>query len=166
MAKGNKLKWCLRQKRGVSLVKPSENLADAYLAKSREALGVMRTLEEKSYSWAISSCYYAMYYSVYAILMRMGIKSEIHSCTIELMRSVLSDIYDTSDVEVMQRSFECRIENQYYTTIVPESEMHHDLFDHAPRFYSRAQEALISINEDLINSSRRLLQDLVGDRTE
>jgi uncharacterized protein (UPF0332 family) len=150
----------MKQKRGVSLTDPSENLAQAYLAKARDALEVMRTLEDKSYSWAVSSCYYTMYYSVYAILMRLGIKSEIHSCTITLMRYVLSDIFVENDAKIFERAFESRIENQYYTVVLPESQKQYDLFDHAPRFYTIAQDHLISIKAADIRRKRESISEI------
>jgi len=33
-----KLKWCFRQKKGIKLVKPSDNLCEAYLQKAKEAV--------------------------------------------------------------------------------------------------------------------------------
>ncbi len=75
-----KIQWCLKKGRGLSLIPPNENLSKAYVTKAKEAVEVMRTLQEQSPSWAMSACYYSMYYSLYAIMIKMGIKSEIHSC--------------------------------------------------------------------------------------
>ena len=33
-----KLKWCFKQKKGIKLVEPSDNLCEAYLQKAKEAL--------------------------------------------------------------------------------------------------------------------------------
>jgi len=76
-----KIQWCLKKERGISLIRPNENLAKSYVATAKEAAEVMRTLQEKSMAWAMSACYYSMYYSLYAIMMKLGVKSEIHSCT-------------------------------------------------------------------------------------
>jgi len=78
------IRWCKKKKKGIRLISPNENLADAYLFKAEDALETMNSIT--SPDWRISTAYYAMYYSVYAILMKSGIKSEIHSCTIECMR--------------------------------------------------------------------------------
>ncbi len=61
------LKWCLKQGRGVRLVKPSENLVRAYQQKSRNALKSMEVnAREGIYEWAVSASYYARYFAVYA----------------------------------------------------------------------------------------------------
>ena len=33
-----KLKWCFKQKKGIKIVTPSDNLCEIYLQKSKEAL--------------------------------------------------------------------------------------------------------------------------------
>jgi len=35
------LRWCLKQRKGIALVRPSNNLTTAYLGKSRNALKSM-----------------------------------------------------------------------------------------------------------------------------
>ncbi len=40
-----KIQWCLGKERGISLVKPNENLAKAYMAKAKESIEVMRYLQ-------------------------------------------------------------------------------------------------------------------------
>ena len=47
------LTWCLRQRSGIRIVKPSDNLARAYLKKSRSAMDV--NLDAGIYEWAISA---------------------------------------------------------------------------------------------------------------
>ena len=75
----NKIIWCLKQKRGVKIVEPNENLYKAYILKAREALEAMNVnSERKILSWAVSASYYARYFAVYALLSKIGIKSEIH----------------------------------------------------------------------------------------
>lgn len=86
----DKIQWCIQQKRGIELIEPSENLAKAYLQKAEKALASMKANKGNT-EWEISSGYYAMYFSVYAILMRLGVKSEIHSCTIEFAKSTSKD---------------------------------------------------------------------------
>lgn len=53
------LKWCLKQPRGIRLVEPSENLVNAYLEKSRNALRSMEVnARESIVEWAVfaSAC--------------------------------------------------------------------------------------------------------------
>lgn len=79
------LKWCLKQSKGIKLLKPSENLARAYLGKSRNALKAMKVnAEAEIIDWAVSASYYAKYFAVYALFWKLGVKCEIHECTIAL----------------------------------------------------------------------------------
>lgn len=55
--------------------------------------------------------YYACYNSLYAILMKCGIYSEIHDCTIGLM---LFLGFDPEDVKFIMRLKHNRIDIQYY----------------------------------------------------
>lgn len=87
-----KLKWCFKQKKGIKLVEPSDNLCGAYLQKAKEALEATIVNSKAGLtSWAISASYYAKYFSVYALLSKIGIKSEIHDCTIEVFKFLFHD---------------------------------------------------------------------------
>src|SRR3989344_8166585 len=87
-----KILWCFKQKKGIKLVKPNENLCNAYLKKSNNALKSMQlNMESKIYEWAVEAAYYARYYSIYALLQKLGLKSEIHDCSIILIKYLLQD---------------------------------------------------------------------------
>lgn len=156
-----KIQWCLKKERGISLIRPNENLAQSYVAKAKEAAEVMRTLQEKSMAWAMSACYYSMYYSLYAVMMKLGVKSEIHSCTITFMRYALKGYFDESDVKVLERAFEARIDHQYYVTKIPEAEKMDELFENAILFYEKSQNVLSEIDESFINSVRKKIHSLM-----
>ncbi len=81
----NKIKWCFDLKTGLSFVNPNENLSEIYLEKSNKSLKLLKKLEEDFDEWIISTAYYALYHRVYAALIKIGIKSKNHSCTIELI---------------------------------------------------------------------------------
>ncbi len=68
------LKWCCKQKHGISLVEPSKNLSLAFIEKAERSLEEMKNakyLESK-----LSFAYYSIYEAVYAVLQRIGVKSE------------------------------------------------------------------------------------------
>ena len=69
----DKIKWCLTAKNGLELIEPNENLAKAYLKKAEDVLRAATVLKDNK-DWEISSSYYTMYFSLYAILMKIGIK--------------------------------------------------------------------------------------------
>lgn len=41
-------------------------------------------LQINEIDWVITTPYYARYFALYALLMKMGIKSEIHDCSIAI----------------------------------------------------------------------------------
>ena len=110
------LKWCLRQEKGVKLVKPSENLKKAYLEKSRNALKSMDVNAKAGISeWAVSASYYAKYFAVYALLSKIGVKCEIHDCTIAVFNYLFGNSVPPQITHELRKSKEDRIEQQYYT---------------------------------------------------
>jgi len=79
------IKWCCKQKDGIRLIEPNDNLAESYMKMAEEAPGTMNREKNYNLNFAISACYYSMYYSLYSILMKIGVKCEIHSCTLEFI---------------------------------------------------------------------------------
>ncbi len=87
-----RLKWCMKQSKGIQKVRPSANLVKAYVQKSRTALKSMElNAKEDIYEWAVSASYYARYFAVYALLQKIGVKCEIHDCTIALFGYLFQD---------------------------------------------------------------------------
>jgi len=85
MLKDNALIWCLKQKRGIRITEPNQNLTKAYLKKATSALNTMTaTLQINEADWTATTAYYARYFALYALLMKIGVKSEIHECTITM----------------------------------------------------------------------------------
>ena len=68
----DKIKWCSGKKEGLSLIESNSNLAEAYLKKAEEALESMRINVIKD--WKISTAYYTIYFSLYSLLIKIGIK--------------------------------------------------------------------------------------------
>src|SRR4030065_2127637 len=117
------LNWCLKQSKGIRLVKPSDNLVKAYLEKSRNALKSMESNAQANIvEWAVSASYYAKYFAVYALLSKIGVKCEIHDCTITLFEYLFCDTVSSEIIKDLRNSKEDRVETQYYT-----QEIHVDL---------------------------------------
>ena len=102
------LSWCLKQKNGIKLIEPKIHLAESYLKESKESLEVCLKLKGR---WKVISGYYSCYNALYAILMKCGIKSEIHDCTIKLM-----NLFNFSQKEkiFLEKFKKSRIASQYY----------------------------------------------------
>ncbi len=102
------LSWCLKQKRGIESIEPNENLCQAYFKEADDSLAAVKQNLGK---WKIIASYYACYSAVYAVLMKMGIKSEIHECTITLMPFLG---FDEEQIRFLKSLKDDRIEVQYY----------------------------------------------------
>jgi uncharacterized protein (UPF0332 family) len=66
--------WCLKQKRGIRIIQPNENLTKAYLKKAISALNTMNTASEIGETDRITTtAYYARCFALYALLMQTRI---------------------------------------------------------------------------------------------
>jgi uncharacterized protein (UPF0332 family) len=68
--------------------------------------------------WTISTSYYAKYFAVYALLSRMGIKCEIHTCTISLFNYLFSNDMSPQLMQDLRQAKNDRVDAQYYITSV------------------------------------------------
>ncbi|MCL4429718.1 MAG: HEPN domain-containing protein [Chloroflexi bacterium] len=88
----------------------------AYLQKSRNALKSMDLNAQASIvEWALSASYYAKYFAVYSLFSKIGVKCEIHDCTIVLFEYLFSDSLPEEIIRDLRGSKENRVEAQYYT---------------------------------------------------
>ena len=110
-----KLKWCSRQSAGLKIDKPNDNLAKEYLQSAEETLSVLQDIKGKSNMWLATTKYYSEYFSIYALLQKIGIKCEIHDCTIEIAK-LLEEIKIIPEgySKRLEDDKELRIDNQYY----------------------------------------------------
>ena len=111
-----KLEWCRTRKNGLRLTGENVNLAREYLENAEESLRVLGSIKEtNSNMWLATTKYYIEYFAVYAFLMRIGIKCEIHDCTIELARWLEKQrFFAKGTAKLLEADKELRIDNQYY----------------------------------------------------
>lgn len=96
-------------------MKTNETLAKEYMQASEETLTVLKDSTKKSRMWQATTKYYAEYFATYAMLMKLGIKSEIHECTIELAKILEKEkILPKGFSKELEQDKELRIDNQYY----------------------------------------------------
>lgn len=148
------VEWCCKNKNGIRLVEPNENLAKAYIEMAKESIFVMNNEKGKSLRWTISPCYYSMYYSLYAILQKLGIKCEIHSCTLKFMETFLLNFYSKEDLKIIEKAFELRESIQYYVDKIISKEDTDFVIRQAPFFLSKSQDILSKLNQDQMNKIR------------
>src|SRR3989344_4373909 len=91
--KDNDFAFCFKKASGLKLISPNENLVKVYKRKSRSALNMLQSaIEKKEYEWILDTSYYAKYFMVYALFMKVGIRSEIHDCTIFALKSIFCNL--------------------------------------------------------------------------
>ena len=156
------ISWCCRQKDGIKLAEPNDNLVKGYLRMAEDALGTMNREKDYSLRFSISACYYSMYYSLYAILMRIGIKCEIHSCTLKFMEEFLSEFYSKEDIELINKAFDCRNTIQYYVDRVVKKADSDFIILKAPFFHSKSKEILAKLNENQIRKIREGISRIIN----
>lgn len=145
----DKIKWCLGKKEGLSVVKPNPNLANAYIKKAEEALASMRVNIIKD--WKISTAYYTMYFSLYAIFTKIGIKCEIHSCTIEFAKRFLKEYFEDVELNFIEDSLKARVDSQYYIDRTVPDEQYQKMLQEAPQFLIKCKSILSKLNEKRVN---------------
>jgi uncharacterized protein (UPF0332 family) len=137
----------MQQKKGIELVEPSNNLHQAYLLKAEEALVESNSAASKS--WKLVTAYYAIYYGVYSLLMKMGVKSEIHSCTIEFAKRALKAHLSLDDFKLIDRAFEARNDSQYYVNRQVPQEGYEMITGKTPGFLVKCKNIVLEEKEIL-----------------
>lgn len=139
------LKWCLRQERGVRPVAPSDNLMKAYLEKSNNALKSMEVNAQAGIAeWTVSASYYAKYFAVYALLAKIGVRCEIHDCTIALFGYLFSTLEFHRLVRELRQSKDDRVDVQYYSREIKIDLA--DLMQQTKQFVLQMEEIIDGLN--------------------
>lgn len=154
-----RLNWCLKQPKGIRLVTPSENLAKAYHKKAENALKSMEINTQAGLTdWAVSASYYAKYFAVYSLLSKIGVKSEIHDCTITLFEHLFCDSVSSELLKDLRSSKEDRVEMQYYT-----QEIQVDLkqtIKKTKKFVLEIEKLIDGLNTEKITELQKKLKNL------
>ncbi len=111
--------------------------------------------------WKIATAYYAIYFSLYAILMRVGIKSEIHSCTVDFVREYLNEFFTKEELELIEDSLKARIDVQYYVDKDVPDELYNKLIEFAPHLLIKSKDILNKITEKKITLVREEIKSLI-----
>ena len=158
----DKIKWCTRKKGGLNLVEPNSDLANAYIKKAEESLESMRVNTIKD--WKISTAYYTIYFSLYAVLMKLGVKCEIHSCTIEFAKRFLKEYFEEIELDFTEDSLKARVDSQYYINRTVPDEQYNKMIQKAPEFMVKCKSVLIKLNEKKVNEIRDKFQKEINKR--
>ena len=104
-----KIKWCFKIKEGLKIVEPNDDLSKLFLNESKLSLKrAEKCFQEGDLLWTTVVLYYAEYYAIYSFLLKIGIKSENHSCSIAIVEYIIGNV----NTIIKQRGK--RIDAQYY----------------------------------------------------
>ena len=132
----NSLKWCFKQNKGIKLVEPNLAIAKKFISDARIDLGL---IDKKELKWNIIKEYYVCYNSFYSLLVKCGIKCEIHDCTLKLMG--LFDFKKSVQNKLIDLKKE-RIGVQYYL-----DKSKKDYFDFAKSFFDLCEIKFMELND-------------------
>jgi len=156
----DKIKWCAGKREGLSLIEPNSNLAEAYIKKAEESLESIRVNVIKD--WKISTAYYTLYFSLYSVLTKIGVKCEIHSCTIAFAKRFLREFLSEEDIDFAEDSLKARTDSQYYIDRTVPDEQYNKMVKNAPKFLVKCKSILLKLNEKKINEIRMEFKKVVA----
>ncbi len=105
----DKLKWCVKQTKGIRVIEPNDIIARDYIRKADGSLAMMVT--SPSDEWKAVGAYYATYEALYGLLQKAGVKCEIHDCSLALMPFLHFSDDEINFVQFLKKQ---RIDAQYY----------------------------------------------------
>ncbi len=154
--------WCLKQKRGIKIEDPNDNLCSVYLKKAKSALNMLSSASEKDeVEWIATTAYYARYIAFYSLLQKCGIKSEIHDCTISLMRFLFieENLIEEKFCNELQLAKELRVDTQYYVAEELDKEKLKTDSETARNFVLKMEEVIENLTGEKINKLREKLNN-------
>ena len=154
------LEWCGKQPKGIKLVEPNENLAKEYIATAEETLGTLKAIGKGSNVWLAATKYYLEYFAVYSLLMKLGIKSEIHECTIALCSFLENEgLLPKGTNKLLAYDKQLRIDNQYYLKNRPVVVKYDSLVDFFLAIKSVAENVTLKQREDIREKLKKALSE-------
>ena len=143
-----KIKWCMKLNNGIEIIEPNDNLCDTYIKKAENALKAALALKGNK-EWEISSSYYAMYFALYAVMMKIGVKCENHTCSILTVTLLLGD----EKTRTINLHKDKRIDAQYYMKLDQELKVR-TMLREAKIFVSNFDEIISRLTESEIKGYR------------
>lgn len=144
------------------MIEPNPNLTKEYVRKAISALNTMNAaLQIKETDWTLTTAYYARYFALYALLMKIGIKSEIHDCSIATARLLAKNkIIRPSLVADISQAKQTRIDTQYYITKELKQEEIRRNVESARKFVLEIQKSIEELSAEQTENVRNKLRDI------
>ncbi len=149
--------FCFKKAGGLKLIDSNERLVEVYRRKSRSALNMLESAKEKQENeWILDTSYYAKYFIVYALFMKIGIKSEIHDCTIFALKSLFIEekIIDKDIYKELKKSRDLRVGALYYDKEFGRKEIL-ERAEIAPEFCLKVESILNKITNEDVERARK-----------
>lgn len=150
------IEWCKCQKRGIKLTEPNDNLAKEYIQTAEETLDVLRKIKGQSKVWLATTKYYCEYFAFYSFLMKLGVKCEIHDCTVEVCRLLeKNEVIPQGYAKILEDDKQLRIDNQYY---LKNRDVDVD-YDKLVEFVLAMKNLSLTITADEIERAREIIKN-------
>jgi len=151
------IKWCLANKNGIKLIEPNANMSNSYLKMAEESIYVLNGIKN-SRIWLATTTYYIFYYSLYSLMLRIGVKCEIHACSLEFMKKCLIGYYNETDMQMIEKAFSARIDLQYYSDRPVDERIINETSKYCKDFYIKTKDIISKITETQIDLVRKKLK--------
>lgn len=93
--------------------------------------------------------------------MRIGIKSEIHSCTVGFVSEYLNEFFNKDEIELIEDSLKARIDAQYYVDKDVPDELYSKLIEFALYLLVKSKSILVKLTEKKITCIREEIKSLM-----
>lgn len=146
------IKWCFNTKNGLEIISPNNNTAESYLKMAEESIYSLQTVQSKL--WTATISYYIFYYSLYSLMLKIGIKCEIHLCSLAFMKHFLASFYSEDEIKLIGKAFSARIDLQYYANRPVDSKIIDEIKSSCKDFYIKTKTVLSRITGGQIQKIR------------
>mgnify|MGYP001609420534 CR=1 FL=1 len=157
--------FCFKKASGLKLISPNENLIRVYKRKSKSALNILQSaIEKQENEWILDTSYYAKYFMVYALFMEVGIKSEIHDCTIFALKSIFQSAGFISPelCKDIEDSKDLRVGALYYDKDFGKNEILNKA-NTAPNFCLKVESLIDNLSKEDITKIRKRFEEIKKD---
>jgi len=146
----------LKDKRKIELVEPSEEIKESYIEKSESNLISAKILiENNRLEESIGLSYYSMYHILTALLFKIGIKSENHSASIEILKEIFN--LDNSEIKDAKKE---RIDKQYYVDFNITKQETQTAIEIAEDFNNKIRDFISKLNHQDVQEFRDKFEEL------
>jgi uncharacterized protein (UPF0332 family) len=161
--KDDYLAWCFKQKHDIRIVEANEDLAKAYLKKAVSALNTMTAaLKIRETDWIAATAYYARYFALYSLLMKIGVKSEVHECTIRMGRYLSENgILNKNLIDDIEKAKQTRVDMQYYVVKEFSVKEIKENMEAARKFVLDVEKETMDLTTNQIENIRQQLRNMM-----